>query len=1703
MISRRKFIAIGSTAAVGSVILYKGAPPLYKSLTAPYFELTELSFTAEIFRAMDMLNLRFFFYNASKSNGRLTPADGKNSLFVYVQLPAQHIAEALVTTPKQSRDDFQRVASFVSRPSYIALRMIKPAIDYNVANLLNWTDNFALVTLDDFAKQNGLTFGGYDKLLAILKDDFEDGKLSTGVSWHQNFLHDQKVFWPLTKLEVPYKMMLSPVAPPASGENDVNRQVGFHTFDGNNDLVEEYKNSTIRIVRPWETELVYKNFLGQITAPRLKVVSWRCQHADDKDQGPTELLPAPINREELYHLTMNAEGKRDVVSERMRISSLGVTANLKYKHEDPLAFTLVAWQQQIKNARDNYVSVTFRAIDTFTGIKLLISIVAERRYEHKVSFLPKLYHVAYAENEKVYDSPLVVSKIPFLKVRPLTEGKFFEPVAVPGTGDAAFLVSAQKPAPGSEIGCEMLLTFDYIGVDKNGKEHAFQSKILFIPAEQYEITYGQYVYQTENGPEPPRGSKSVVPIDRIGQLNPQWREGNERNPPCGTPGPAPYRYKIVKNFSKDSKDKLAKTLSVLSAYVAKNRPCYKIDLNTEVTYSRIENLKKASSRLNGKSSDTGVVRHDASNATYETSDILLFCTVNDKLFDTPPQPSPTDPKLEDGFLNPNPLIAQLQDANVLISQLNQMEGQNVYRTVSYSDSYLAGNCEIDNANAANQAKLLFKLHKPLDNFFSANYRNAGAMVNPGLSISHISVLEQTVAYNESHNTINKFANGDNRMIPTSSIFRGLDAEILGIPLKSIVNEFLPVEDLPVFNYLKQVEDTLAQLTQVPAQYIERIKLWTDEYNNAKQQLENLRRQFDELLATFNLKENTVRGWIEKIIQSTISMDYFDDLSSTLTQGKAQYKSYADDVLKKINEQVKKKYTFDIEAEMKAIEQAGHIRLNELFKKAHDAAKRELETNARPLAKKLFSEAYRYYFIAEFAKGRMNDISSRLRWRIEHREDVEEIYLEYYNSFVEAYNEAKLYTLQFVQEQQAALIQYLEEVKEYVEEYVKAILDEYFGDFFSKYYNWILLAHQLSDLYAHYYKIFRDLKKAHYQDLAQELGITIPAKPFDDIEQLLAAKLRKSIEGIDINSPKMDEELRGSLRRLKAMIIDILDNEKFRFSNYEETYKKQIEELVQQELSEYITLINRIDDQYQKYRKQYEDIRNAIANLDVFVKGFIQSKIKELKDDIEEQKKELMRHLVNSTGYQKAQRLIMSIERMISMLRGVHNQKLEYDYSTNKFKNATIGVIQFTPKNTSLTVHVEYGAELAVDAFSGSARIARQYFKTSSTLTDFKLGLLGLLHVDFEKVEFVSGSEVKDDFKVLIRDVQFAGCLSFVQAFQEYLSTLNDNLVFNIDSKGASIGYGFTIPDFSAGYFNFFNLSLTGLLTLPFDPKQALQMNFGIGSPLNKFGLTVSGIFGGQGFFNVIAEPKRGIVGLELCLEFGAIFHLNLSVARGNAYLVGGIYIKRLNGVYQIKAYILCVGRFNVLSLFSASITFYMGLEGNSHVLVGRCSVKVTKHFTRWYSVSVWCAMEKTIQGARSRSDQQHRLVTNGDDFLDPLITIEDSNLDKNIYYGDEILYMTIATPPKVPLTAQVVESGKNAMNVKTTRWNDRDEKNSLVFLEFKFDKARIADYELLVKQGDKLVLKKKFSIVNRSPESCTKPGAVPPAAQAYFGSYYL
>jgi len=226
-----------------------------------------------------------------------------------------------------------------------------------------------MVTIDDFAVKDATQYTGYSDTLSLLATEF-DAQSNKDLPFNHLMKGDDAPRFPISTFELPYKMQLSPIALPAdkqTPENPFPRRLGEYLFEKPNDVF-YYLNSNlpgkpqIDIVAPWENNLIYRDKVTfQVSPPRFKVVKVECQDTDVDDS--VDLLPAPVHRYELRGLTMREDWDRDVVADYFRISSIGGSTILKYNNDDPLKYSTIAWEQRVKYARDNYVSVTFRAID--------------------------------------------------------------------------------------------------------------------------------------------------------------------------------------------------------------------------------------------------------------------------------------------------------------------------------------------------------------------------------------------------------------------------------------------------------------------------------------------------------------------------------------------------------------------------------------------------------------------------------------------------------------------------------------------------------------------------------------------------------------------------------------------------------------------------------------------------------------------------------------------------------------------------------------------------------------------------------------------------------------------------------------------------------------------------------------------------------------------------------------------------------------------------------------------------------------------------------------------------------------------------------------------------------------------------------------------------------------------------------------------
>lgn len=1605
-ISRRDFVKSSSIISLSSIAINDPYTNILKSLgNLAVNEKIDYSLVCDFFRPSDLLHLKFYFYNAKKVKNKPNFIERKYSnkeLFVYVQTPSQHIAEELELNSFSINDrrDFKPKKSFLSGSSWIALKLKLDItlLEINPSNLLDWSAFFSVVTIDDFSTNEGAYRSDYTKQLFFLKNEFDKIRDDHASYLDQSNMltnsSEEDELWPISKFELPYKLYLSPIASPYFGEVDpgrsqeLARNSGDHIFlFNNNDQFFELENNELTIIRPWGNEMVFETLENEQSPPRFKALTWTGQ---DNDSEP--LLPEPDHRRQLTNLTMIPNHDRDILSRYFKISAYGGSTYLKYKNNNPLKESIVGWEQDTKYARDNYVSITVRAVDVFTGLKLLISVVAERLYKHGVSFLQKRYFVSYAEKEKVYDKPVVISKTAFEKIIPQNTGMFFSPIKPDQT---SFSYIASKEGK-SSFNCEDTLIFEYIGIDRKGISHPLKLKMIFIPAETYTIKSGTFTCDfIENPTERTNTINSTVPITEAGALDPSNNEEAQNSPST----PRLYTYAIEKTFGNEQLNNLKSELEVtLKNHIKDNYSCYKAELFREIAYAKLENLKSS-----------GLINKNSSAETFETSDMLFLGSVGETSSDIN----------VDSYNLDFPIAPYIEEANVVISQIDQIEGTRRYRKVRFAKDYFDGNIAMDEESTVNRVKLLFELIEVHDtnlyeykkgkitNFFTKNFESAGASANLGIPISHVSILDQGITFNESHNNKNEsesaFINASNQFsnFSSASVFSELDAEIFGISLLDIVQQSFPVDELPVFNYIKEAQQSMENLEivmrQVSNELKTKVKDWKGRYDTLKVEVEKKKSELEDLNDQFRtLRKNEGQQWLESLISQFKSREFFIYQQKFLQiniNNQSLLGYYNEQITSKIFNKINslKDLSTYVEGVISAAKDPDN--LSEILKKTTQLANEALSSEIKPIYLK---EAVRIYSIGQLINGVEKDYVAVVH-TVNNLDFNNEQLIPYYNNIVEGLKEANaMAEFHINNEIQKISDSYNSSIESFNERLQSTIVGFTTSEQVQNILQPII---KLSTVFEEYQNLYKNLKLDYYKILAEKEKLDIT-----DFETAVEAAGRE-IENQLINQLKSEiatitAEIPNSLSHIKTQFEStktLLESKIVTGGNWIRDFDRRINEEMSNGEGNLVTIKAEIEKTYNSYEKLWQSYdlayrsefnqvkenlflaKRSLKSLESELKNYVRSCVEDLKKRIDTNRDELIALIENgdknSTTYKTLKREIDQIKGIIRKLELASKQSLSYKYNTTNFRRASLGgVIDFEPNQTELNIDVRYDIEFDISKLDRLPTIKSQNYVTESTFTNFKLSFLKLIYVDFERVNFIKGSSIKDNFEVRIRDVQFAGSLSFVEAFQQFLSNISDNLIFELNAQEARIGFGFSIPSFTAGYFNFFNFNLAALIILPFDPKRSLQFRFGFGTEYNKFGITVAGIFGGQGYFNLIAEPKRGIVGMILVLEFGAIFSLNLGPAAGTAYLVGGIFIKRYKGEYELRGYILCVGRFNVLGLFSASMSFYLGLEGNGQTLYGSCRVTVSKRFSRFFKISVSCTMRKTIKGAKDTSEKNKKFA---------------------------------------------------------------------------------------------------------------------------------
>lgn len=273
-------------------------------------------------------------------------------------------------------------------------------------------------------------------------------------------------------------------------------------------------------------------------------------------------------------------------------------------------------------------------------------------------------------------------------------------------------------------------------------------------------------------------------------------------------------------------------------------------------------------------------------------------------------------------------------------------------------------------------------------------------------------------------------------------------------------------------------------------------------------------------------------------------------------------------------------------------------------------------------------------------------------------------------------------------------------------------------------------------------------------------------------------------------------------------------------------------------------------------------------------------------------------------------------------------------------------------------------------------------RIEGTLVHFKLNLVGVIIIHFDRLRFLKTSGRKPDVDVDLNPqtgVTFGGPLEFINTLKDYIpsNAFSDPPDLQVTPAGITAGYSLGLPAIQCGILSLSNITLGAAFTLPFN-GDAPTARFNFAERHNTFNLTVS-LIGGGGFVAVVVGTD-GVREIEAALEFGAQIAINLGVASGSVYIKGGFYFHYSvspEGV-EFEGYIELGGRLSVLGLITVSLTFHLSLtyeskalpdkaDGRAHRqnrLFGQATLVVEIEIL-FFSASVKVKVEKTFAGSES------------------------------------------------------------------------------------------------------------------------------------------
>jgi len=259
------------------------------------------------------------------------------------------------------------------------------------------------------------------------------------------------------------------------------------------------------------------------------------------------------------------------------------------------------------------------------------------------------------------------------------------------------------------------------------------------------------------------------------------------------------------------------------------------------------------------------------------------------------------------------------------------------------------------------------------------------------------------------------------------------------------------------------------------------------------------------------------------------------------------------------------------------------------------------------------------------------------------------------------------------------------------------------------------------------------------------------------------------------------------------------------------------------------------------------------------------------------------------------------------------------------------------------------------------------------LSNFDLSFAKAVRIQFKSLNFKARSGHKMDVSADVKGVSFeeGGPLYFVNNLAQYLPSssspgFGDSASLDVSKDEVTVGYTLGLPPIATGVFALQDVRLSAGLSLPFKSDKTARLRFDFSERHHPFLLTVS-MFAGGGFLGINLGPD-GIQTIEGALEFGGNMALNLGVASGGVYVMGGIYYKRdistPDNKVILEGYLRCGGCLVVLGIVSVCVEFRLGLryDVKTNKVWGVATLTVEVE-TLFFSKTVNLKLERTFAGA--------------------------------------------------------------------------------------------------------------------------------------------